>query len=376
MKICIVSLVLSLENDGKTYNTQDIGLGRAFATLGHSVQVIHFEKRKDDCFDEYICENLSLSHYKTKYLGNNTLNIKRRLPKDVDIMICFSDIQLGFPEVYWHCKKHKIKLFPIVGVISSHSSNKLIKRIMNLAASINLHLYRKLTILAKTTYVKQQLVEHRITDVHVTPVGLDTNALKDANISERSKLRNKYFPNIQENDSIILFVGRLIEKKRPFEALELFNLFTEKYPNSKMIFIGEGDLLYDLTHYIHKNGLTDKIKLFQGISNYDMWEFYIAADVLINCNRVEIFGMSILEAMYCECPVVAYAAPGPQMIITNKTDGYLYHTEEEALKLLKEAIMNGRLRQAKETILKNYSWINTANKIIGLFREHVPFNEG
>lgn len=366
MRICIVSLVHFNNSNDNKYNTQDVGLARAFASLHNDVQVIHFEKRINSFCEELISPHLSLLHYKTRSIGNNSIGIIQHLPKDVDMMICFSDIQLGFFEVYLHCKKHKIELYPYIGVITSHNSNILIRKIMHIGASVNLWLYKNLTVFAKTDYIKKLLTDKKIKKIHVMPVGLDLTELDMDTTDNRNNLRHSFFKDISENEPILLFVGQLIEKKRPIEALEIFRTYIASHSSCKMIFVGKGKLLDEINYYITENNLADKIKIFNDVPNKEMYKFYIAADALLNCNRVEIFGMCILEAMFYECPVVAYAAPGPQMIIVNEEDGYLFKSQNEALNKLELAIQQGRRSHARITVSNHFSWTNIAKRIIEL----------
>ena len=53
------------------------------------------------------------------------------------------------------------------------------------------------------------------------------------------------------------------------------------------------------------------------------------ATLFVNLNENEIFGMSLLEAMYAGCPPVARHAPGPDLIIENGISGYLCDTVAE-----------------------------------------------
>lgn len=366
MRICIVSLVHFNNSNDNKYNTQDVGLARAFASLHNDVQVIHFEKRIDPFCEELISPHLSLLHHKTRSIGNNSIGIIQHLPKTVDMMICFSDIQLGFIEVYLHCKKYKIDLYPYIGVITSHNSNNLIRKLMHISASVNLWLYKGLTVLAKTDHIKKDLIDKEVKNVHVMPVGLDLTELDIATTDNRESLRNSFFEGIKENERILLFVGQLIEKKRPLEALEIFKAYTSTHHSSKMIFVGKGKLIDEVNSYIKEHFLTDKVKIFNNVPNKEMYKFYMAADVLLNCNRVEIFGMCILEAMYFECPVVAYAAPGPQMIIESNEDGYLYITQNEALNKLELAIQQGRCSHSRNRVSNHFSWTGIAKRIINL----------
>lgn len=50
---------------------------------------------------------------------------------------------------------------------------------------------------------------------------------------------------------------------------------------------------------------------------------YSAADVFVAPSTQEAFGKTIIEAMACGTPVVAFRSTGPQDIITHESDGYL-----------------------------------------------------
>ena len=54
-----------------------------------------------------------------------------------------------------------------------------------------------------------------------------------------------------------------------------------------------------------------------------MKDIYKASDVFVNFNRVEIYGMAILEAMANYCPVIAMKAPGPEFILEDGKTGFL-----------------------------------------------------
>ena len=89
------------------------------------------------------------------------------------------------------------------------------------------------------------------------------------------------------------------------------------------------------------------------------------SDVMVNLNRVEIFGMAILEAMYYGCPVVARRAPGPEYILTSGQDGFLCDDSEQ-VKSNVEKLCNtpeyrdGIVHNAHERIMNDFTWKSTA----------------
>lgn len=370
MKICILTLIRSYEGAEKLYNAQDVGLGKAFAKLGHSTNVVRFEKRKSPNVVEKCSDLLTMSHFNVLAVGDNSIAIQKFLPINPDVMICFSDIQMAFPKVYRHCQKNNIILIPYVGVIRSHSANPIKRILMRFAEWRNLSLYRSLAVCAKTESLKSELQERNVKNVIVAPVCLDKDKfVPDVSQKLRDQLRALIVPSYSLHCKVIVFVGKLVEEKCPLEALNIFCELFKKDNSYRLVVIGSGVLKKDMISFISNHHLDNVIALLEKVPNKDMWKYYVSADCSLNLNRVEIFGMSILEAMYYECPVVAYAAPGPKMIISNQIDGYLFDNVADVESLVETAISKGRLGKARETIESRYTWTNTANKMLQLVKD-------
>lgn len=62
------------------------------------------------------------------------------------------------------------------------------------------------------------------------------------------------------------------------------------------------------------------------LPNESVHVYYHACDAFVNLNDQEIFGMSLLEAMFAGCPPVARHAPGPDLIIEDGLSGWLCST--------------------------------------------------
>lgn len=366
MKICVLTLSRSHECAECLYNLQDVGLGKAFAELGHATNVIRLEKRVSPDVVERYNNLLTISHFNVFAIGGNSIGIGKYLPSDIDVMICFSDIQISFFQVYRHCKKNNIVLIPYVGVLTSHSTNPIKRFFMHMVEKRNLKLYRALEVCAKTESVKKELVKKNVKNVVVAPVCLDNKEkiVLDVSNDLRESLRNLIVPSYSQHCKVIIFVGRMLEEKRPLEALEIFYDLFRKDDSYRLIMVGSGPLRGNVKSFISNRKLDNVIALQENIPNKDMWKYYVSADCSLNLNRVEIFGMSILEAMYYECPVVAFAAPGPKMIISDKIDGYLFDDAENVENLVEIALSNGRLSKAKKTIETRFMWINTAKIIL------------
>ena len=136
--------------------------------------------------------------------------------------------------------------------------------------------------------------------------------------------------------------------------------------------IGTGELDIQIDEYIVKKALQDRILRIKKIPNTEIHQYYKVADYYLNFNEQEIFGMSILEAMYQDCTVIAINAPGPNEIIKNGENGYLVENVHDMKKLLNSnvSIQKG---QAKSAVLNAFVWDKTAEKFDAWIKDEINY---
>ena len=77
--------------------------------------------------------------------------------------------------------------------------------------------------------------------------------------------------------------------------------------------------------------------------------------------------MALLEAMYYGCKVVAYYAPGPNLIIENGKSGWLVQEDEEIIdKIMDETDIS---KEAHRRVIDEFTWENGAKKIYGIIED-------
>ena len=310
MKIQIIALGMTDQSHRKFYNTQDMGLGRALADMGHCVDMYSFIKGDTDETVEF-AENLHMHYLHSKSFGFHSLHSCDFITSDVDGVIVFSDNQMNFKQVRKVCQKNHVVCLPYIGALGSHNASSLKKMLLDILIP-NIRYYRKMTVMAKTPNVKKQMESEQIKDVIVAPCCLDLAAVhEDYEKEDVGKLREEF------------------EKK-----------------------------MDDL-------GLRDKVYRIESIENSQVWKFYRMSDVMVNLNRVEIFGMAILEAMYYGCPVVARRAPGPEYILTSGQDGFLCDNSMQISEYVEKLCNTPEYREeivqnAHRRIMQDFTWKSTA----------------
>lgn len=363
-KIGIVVLFCnnSISSKLEYYNNQEIGLARALSREGFEVTIFYPSKNVKTPIEKAVDDVI-----KVVFVPCNTIGVHSKF--DWNIIKKYNiyyvrlagDNQLFAPECIKYCEKNRIKVCNYIGTINSDSKNAFKKILLGLMFRRNIKFYKKHKCFAKNIEVQNDLKNRGILDVELAPVGLDITDIrrysKDSNIQEELK--------IPRNKTCVLYVGAMKSYKRPLEALEFLKINRNCV---FMIMIGTGPLNEKVDDFINKNNLEDCIKRIEKVSNNEIHKYYGLCDYFLNFNRNEIIGMSILEAMYQGKTVIAFKAPGPNMIIDNEKTGFLVNNIEEMTK-----IINSKLILNSYDIIKNvetnYSWNETAAKIINWIME-------
>ncbi|MEY8197655.1 MAG: glycosyltransferase family 4 protein [Colwellia sp.] len=123
-------------------------------------------------------------------------------------------------------------------------------------------------------------------------------------------------------DQVILFLGRLGQRKGVGDLISAFSKLASQFPNCQLHLGGDGDLLtYQMQ--IDNLGLQEQIKLLGWVSGERKNQ--CLADATIYClpSYNEGFPMGVLEAMSAGIPVVASKAGGIPDAIEHKKEGLL-----------------------------------------------------
>lgn len=356
-------LITSISNFGQKgfYNAQEIGLAKAMTKICENVEVYKLVPMDQEKKTERICENAVLHLIPSKNSGINGVINVNELNQSLTALIHFSDTQFSVPKAYHWCEKNGVQYVPYIGVVESHSTSRLKQVITNLLFKKNLTVYRKCFCCVKTPTVQKILMGMGVKNITVTPVGLDLDLLhedyKDALVLE---LKNKY--GYCEADKVLLFIGRMIDEKQPIRMIDILAGIRENDTSYKLLMVGTGELKSAVEDRIEKCNLQNVVQIVERIPNSDIWELYRLADAFVNLNQHEIFGMAILEAMYYGCKVVAWKAPGPNLIIENGRSGWLTESNEEVIDRILDT--TDVREAAHHSVLSEFTWESSAKKMI------------
>ena len=342
------------------YNRQEVGLARAFAALGCRAVVLYPEPGAKAPKVETPEPNVKICYLPAVAFGTQALykSWQILLDEQADAVHVMGDNSLGVPGLYRFCEKHGIVFYSQLGALKSTSNHVIVRGVMNLLLHRNLTVYRKTPTYAKTPAVAAELESLGVPCRGLMPVGLDT-AIIPTIPGSKAMIRREL--NINEQVRVLAFVGRLDAYKQPLDLVPLLQAAPDWYA----VIIGQGAQSDELARRLTEAGLIGRCRLIPQLPNAQVHIYYHACNAFVNLNENEIFGMSLLEAMYAGCPPVARHAPGPDLIIENGVSGYLCDTVAEMAAAL-DKTTDAMGHAAQNRVNEHFLWQNSAELALTL----------
>lgn len=177
---------------------------------------------------------------------------------------------------------------------------------------------------------------------------------------------------IPESFPVIGTVGRLAREKGMDNFLRAAALIHAQLPDVRFVIVGDGPCRTELTAMADELKLKDSVVLL-GMRN-DVPRLLTAFDLFILASRQESFGISLVEAMACGVPVLAFGIGGIPEIVNERcgvllSPGDVEGLAEQAISLLRnEGRRNGLAAACREHADK-FSIQYAAGQVFQLYTE-------
>lgn len=159
-------------------------------------------------------------------------------------------------------------------------------------------------ILVGTDYLKKYMPERsRKRCMVFFDTAVDTNEFKDAHRGDR-----KY----------VTFVGRLEPQKGCKLVIDAFIRVAKAYKDQKFIIIGGGSLQNYIMKKINRSGMRNQITMTGNIPRKSVKKYLTETKIYCLPSLREPGGVSVLEAMACECPVIVSDYGGLKYSVNDK----------------------------------------------------------
>jgi glycosyltransferase involved in cell wall biosynthesis len=178
------------------------------------------------------------------------------------------------------------------------------------------------------------------------PVDNDFFTLRAERAREhREALRARY--GIPPEAVLLLFVGKLVRRKRPQDLLAVLRRLQASLPYLGAVFVGEGELRPWLEAEVARGGMRNAFLL--GFKNQtELPEVYAISDILVLPSMREPWGLVANEAMACGLPVVVSNMTGAGGdIVIDGYNGFVYPAgdTDELTRVVRKLVVDSPLRE-------------------------------
>lgn len=225
---------------------------------------------------------------------------------------------------------------------------------------------------------KMKMIEYlglRDDQVSVIPNGVDPDEFDAVAESEVKAFRDKR--NFRE-EPIVLFVGRISKVKGPDILVDSAINLLKTGVNARFLVIGHSEdpeLRADLIERTSAAGLADRFS-FEDLPRREVVTAFKACDIVVLPSRGEVFGIVLVEGMYCGKIVIGSDSGGIPEVIQDGETGFLFRNEDskDLERVLRNAIVNlSRFGEmglaAKRSVLDKYTWKSSAEKLLRIYNE-------
>lgn len=250
--------------------------------------------------------------------------------------------QLGIPLVHTYHTMYEDYVHYITHGYFNRSSKKIVEYLTLFYCDKTIS---ELVVPTKKAYelFKQKYKVDR--NVYIVPTGIDIEKFyreknKKINIPQTRKNLG-----INEDDFVILFVGRIGSEKNIELLLTAMKALVNVSPKIKLLIVGDGPDLENYKEYTLKNEI-DKNVIFTGKVPWNkINEYYIIADVFATASHTETQGLTVIEAMAASLPVVCIDDESFTDAIIHNLNGLIFRHRREYQKHITTLFQDKNLRQ-------------------------------
>ncbi len=235
-------------------------------------------------------------------------------------------------------------------------------------------------ITVNSAFTKSAVAKITKKPISIIPMGVDLKLFSSASSAAAAAVRKKY----SVKGKMLLFVGRLAEKKGVTYLISAMAAVAKQNPGIKLVVVGDGPEKQALEQQVQKLSLSASVAFAGSVSNSDLPAYYKAADIFVlpsivtKSGDTEGLGVVLLEAVAAGVPVIASNVGGIPDIVVDKKTGILVEQKNPGqlvsaiTLLLKNSSLRKKLSgEALKHIRMNFDWDRVASYFKAVYEDEV-----
>lgn len=277
-----------------------------------------------------------------KYLENLDLNIiHAQTEYGIGIFARIAARQLDIPLVYTYHTMYEDYTHYVMKYTGGHFEKPL-KKFIDTGSRIYADYSTELVVPSYKT--ADVMLRYGVKNtINVIPTGIDLSQFKKGlyTSEELEAVRKQY--NISEDDFVVVNIGRIAPEKNTHEIVEAFKIIKEqKIQHIKLLIVGDGPSLKNINNLISEYGLEHLAVTTGKVAHDQVAKMYQIANVFVSTSTSETQGLTFIEAMASEIPVICRYDKNLEEFIVNGKNGFFINSYQE---LAQEIISLAQLDQ-------------------------------
>ncbi len=213
-----------------------------------------------------------------------------------------------------------------------------------------------------------------INKYNINPDKVETvyNAVEPVTVSENHTITKGF------DEKVVTFLGRITLQKGPEYFIEAAYKVLQVMDNVRFVMAGSGDMMEKMMRRAASLKITDRFHFTGFLKGSDVFSMLEMSDVYIMPSVSEPFGISPLEAMQSNVPVIISKQSGVAEILTHavKTDFWDIDAMADAIYgiLNYPALSNMFIKNGKEEVIR-LKWDNSARHVRDIYYRVIGNNK-
>ena len=228
-------------------------------------------------------------------------------------------------------------------------------------------------IIAPTRKTEQLLKGYGVTKpISIIPTGINTSHFHKNNFKPEEILELRKSLGLEADTPVIVSIGRIAKEKSIDVVIGALPALIEKLPDLKMVIVGEGNEIENLSQFAESLGVRDHIMFTGGKPWDEIGKYYQLGNVFCSASVSETQGLTFAEAMAAGVPVVAKKDECIENIIENGVTGMLFDSNDELpdllYRILTDKTLSERLSKASVSAMEALSVDTFADSVEQLYQ--------
>jgi len=180
----------------------------------------------------------------------------------------------------------------------------------------------------------------------------------------------KYRVQKRPGEKVVLFLGRITFQKGPDYFVEAARKVIGQVPDVTFVMAGTGDMMPRMVERVASLGLGRHFRFTGFLKGEEVERMYAISDLYVMPSVSEPFGITPLEAMLYDVPVIISRQSGVSEIIHHALKVDFWNVEELAhliISVLRHPALAWEMTERSRDELRNIHWERAADRVIGVY---------